>query len=144
MNPFGAERCEARINFSVLALGDTNYEQFCAAGKKIDARLATLGAKRVHPLVDCDLDYEAKAKGWSESALAALAPSPNGSATPPQKIETEPAAAGWSKTNPFPAKLVTNRKLNGDGSQKETRHFEISMTSCGQFVGQTPSASPAS
>ena len=75
----------SHLNFSVLALGDTNYEQFCAAGKKIDARLATLGAKRVHPLVDCDLDYEAKAKGWSESALTALAPSPNGSVAPAQK-----------------------------------------------------------
>jgi sulfite reductase (NADPH) flavoprotein alpha-component len=51
----------AHLQFSVLALGDTNYEQFCAAGKKMDARLEKLGAKRIHPLADCDLDYEAKA-----------------------------------------------------------------------------------
>ena len=59
------------LNFSVLALGDTNYEQFCAAGKKIDARLEALGAKRIHPLEVCDLDYEAKAKAWGEAALTA-------------------------------------------------------------------------
>src|SRR2546427_5585093 len=48
----------AHVNFSVLALGDTNYEHFCAAGKKVDARLEALGAKRIHPRTDCDLDYE--------------------------------------------------------------------------------------
>ena len=42
-----------------------------------------------------------------------------------------PAADGWSKTNPFPARLITNRRLNLDGSQKETRHFEISLDGSG-------------
>ena len=57
-----AAKSLSHLNFSVLALGDTNYEHFCAAGKKIDARLGALGAKRIHSLADCDLDYEAKAK----------------------------------------------------------------------------------
>src|SRR5262245_23684952 len=29
----------AHLRFSILALGDTNYAEFCAAGKNIDARL---------------------------------------------------------------------------------------------------------
>src|SRR6185369_11013355 len=100
----------------------------CAAGKKIDVRLEALGAKRIHPLTDCDLDYEAKAKSWTEGALAALAPAAaNGAAPVVASTESAPAEKGWSKNNPFPARLVTNRKLNADGSQKETRHFEISL-----------------
>ena len=119
----------AHLNFSVLGLGDTNYEQFCAAGKKIDARLEALGAKRIHPLETCDLDYEAKAKTWGEGALTAIAPAGGPAAN---VAAAKPVAAeGYNKTNPFPAKLITNRKLNGDGSQKETRHFEISLEGSG-------------
>jgi sulfite reductase (NADPH) flavoprotein alpha-component len=125
-----AAKTLSHLNYSVLALGDTNYEQFCAAGKKIDARLETLDAKRIHPLADCDLDYEAKAKTWANGALTTLAPMvQNGSAT--NQAEAPAVADGWSKINPFPARLLTNRKLNGDGSQKETRHFEISLEGSG-------------
>ncbi|HTD88883.1 MAG TPA: flavodoxin domain-containing protein, partial [Candidatus Binatia bacterium] len=46
------------LNFSVLALGDSNYPKFCACGKNFDEHLERLGAKRVHPRADCDLDYE--------------------------------------------------------------------------------------
>ncbi|MGH7951580.1 MAG: flavodoxin domain-containing protein, partial [Limisphaerales bacterium] len=67
-----AAKALSHLNFSVLALGDTNYEHFCAAGKKIDARLETLGAKRIHPLTDCDLEYEAKAKSWADGVFEIL------------------------------------------------------------------------
>jgi sulfite reductase (NADPH) flavoprotein alpha-component len=36
-----------------------------------------------------------------------------------------------NRKNPFPARLLTNRKLNGPGSAKETRHFEISLADSG-------------
>ncbi len=88
-----AAKTLSHLNFSVLALGDTNYEQFCAAGKKIDARLETLGAKRIHPLADCDLDYEAKSKTWANGALSRLAPMiQNGSAT--SQAEVSAVAVG--------------------------------------------------
>jgi sulfite reductase (NADPH) flavoprotein alpha-component len=123
----------AHLNFSVLALGDTNYEQFCAAGKKIDARLEQLGAKRIHPLADCDLDYEAKMKSWQDGALVAIAPAGNPAPSRQSAEEKSPGGSAplresYSKSNPFPARLLANRKLNADGSEKETRHFEISLT----------------
>jgi sulfite reductase (NADPH) flavoprotein alpha-component len=143
-----AAKTLSHLNYSVLALGDTNYEQFCAAGKKIDARLEALGAKRIHSLADCDLDYEAKAKTWTDGALTTLAPAAQNGVAITEQSEATPVAIGWSKTNPFPARLLTNRKLNGDGSQKETHHFEISLEGsdlnyeAGDALGVWPSNCP--
>jgi len=141
----------ARLNFSVLGLGDTNYEQFCAAGKKIDARLAELGAKRIHPFVDCDLDYEARAKGWIDGVFQALAPFTHAEVAtaglPDAPRPAAPLRETFSKTNPYPARLVTNRRLNGDRSEKETRHFEIALGDleydAGDALGVWPSNCPA-
>jgi sulfite reductase (NADPH) flavoprotein alpha-component len=58
------------VRFSVLALGDTAYAQFCAIGKAIDARLEALGGKRATARVDLDLDYAKQAAEWTERALA--------------------------------------------------------------------------
>jgi len=37
----------------------------------------------------------------------------------------------YTRTNPFPAKLVVNRSLCGEDSEKDTRHFEIDLTGWG-------------
>ena len=62
------------VEFSVLALGDTAYAEFCAVGKAIDARLAALGGKRAVARVDCDLDFANPAALWIDHALKVLVP----------------------------------------------------------------------
>jgi sulfite reductase (NADPH) flavoprotein alpha-component len=37
----------------------------------------------------------------------------------------------YTRTNPFPGKLLVNRTLCGQGSSKDTRHFEIDLTGSG-------------
>ena len=37
----------------------------------------------------------------------------------------------YSRKNPFRAALAVNRKLTGETSQKETRHFELSLAGSG-------------
>jgi sulfite reductase (NADPH) flavoprotein alpha-component len=116
------------LSFAVLAIGDRNYTQFCKAGALFDERLAALGAKRIQPRVDCDVDEEALGHKWFADLIEVLAPD-SGGATPLAAGETGPVA--YSKSNPFTAVLKTNRQLTGDGSAKETRHFEIVLDGSG-------------
>jgi sulfite reductase alpha subunit-like flavoprotein len=42
------------VAYSVLALGDTNYDQFCATGMMIDRMVSSLGGTRALPIVCAD------------------------------------------------------------------------------------------
>jgi sulfite reductase (NADPH) flavoprotein alpha-component len=42
-----------------------------------------------------------------------------------------PSATQWTRQNPFPGKLVVNRRLSTPDSEKDTRHFEIDLTNWG-------------
>lgn len=116
------------VKYSVLALGDKNYaDTFCLAGKKLDARLAELGATRIVDRVDCDVDFDDLAKEWSTNAFTILGASkPSDSSD-----ESDPSDKAWSKKNPFPAKLLQNTNLNAPGSSKDTRHIAFSLTGSG-------------
>ena len=143
------------IPFSVFALGDTNYEKFCQFGKDIDLRLEALGAKRVYDRFDTDVDYEEGFSVWSSGALAALGSiaAEGGIAPGTQQATVVPASttdenAGYTKKNPFRARLKTNRLMSQAGSEKETRHFEILLDDTIQYepgdaLGVIPQNNPA-
>ncbi|MED1783269.1 assimilatory sulfite reductase (NADPH) flavoprotein subunit [Brevibacillus fortis] len=120
------------LRFSVLALGDTSYELFCQTGKEFDKRLEELGGKRLIPRVDCDVDYDEQASEWMNHVLASL------SETSATQVAAASAIVGgaligtgsqteYSRSNPFQAVVLENLNLNGRGSDKETRHLEISL-----------------
>lgn len=123
----------ADARFAVLALGDSTYEFYCQAGKRLDARFEELGAKRLAPRVDCDVDYEDAAAAWTESIVAQLAAEEKAaSAVSVQAVTAAPAgASSYDKRNPFPALVVDNIVIVGRGSTKETRHIEFSLEGSG-------------
>jgi sulfite reductase (NADPH) flavoprotein alpha-component len=122
------------VKYAVLALGDSTYEHYCAAGKRLDHRLEELGGKRIGTRVDCDVDYEDDAAAWI-AAIAATLRTSSSSPLPFAPASTaEPAvprADGHDKRNPFPAAVIENIVLTGRGSSKETRHVELSLAGSG-------------
>ncbi|MFL0443052.1 assimilatory sulfite reductase (NADPH) flavoprotein subunit [Bacillus subtilis] len=119
------------LRFSVLALGDSSYEFFCQTGKEFDQRLEELGGKRISPRVDCDLDYDEPAAEWLEGVLKGLNEAGGGSAAPAPAAAPQTGESSYSRTNPFRAEVLENLNLNGRGSNKETRHVELSLEGSG-------------
>ncbi len=123
------------LSFGVLALGDSNYLGFCAQGKAFDKRLEELGAKRFIDRADCDTDFEDTAADWFASVRELLAEEQGddapASTSAPKSIPVAKVEPKWSKKNPFPARLLMNRRLNSANSARDTRHFEIELTGSG-------------
>lgn len=126
------------MRFAVLALGDYSYTNFCKAGADFDQRLEELGAKRILPRVDCDVEYQASAEGWQAQVIDAFRPLV--AKEPPGVVEAQAAAvapaateptAAYDKSRPFAAAVLERISLNGRGSEKRTFHVEISLTGSG-------------
>lgn len=131
------------VKFAVLGLGDSTYEHFCQTGKDIDKRLQELGAERVHARADCDVDYEDQANAWIEAVVGFFSkedgPSApklsvvqgTGAGAVPSASPHPQAAVVHDAKNPFPATILESIVLNGRGSDKETRHIELSLEGSG-------------
>ncbi|MFL0472048.1 assimilatory sulfite reductase (NADPH) flavoprotein subunit [Priestia sp. 179-F W1.4 NHS] len=119
------------FRFSVLSLGDSSYEFFCQTGKEFDVRLAELGGERLYPRVDCDLDFEEPANKWLKGVIDGLSEAKGHSASAAVPAEAPAGTSPYSRTNPFKAEVLENLNLNGRGSDKETRHLELSLEGSG-------------
>ncbi|NNC88295.1 MAG: assimilatory sulfite reductase (NADPH) flavoprotein subunit [Akkermansiaceae bacterium] len=124
----GSPTMEA-VRFSVCALGDTSYEQFCEIGKQVDRRLEELGGERIAARADCDVDFDEAHTAWMASVFGALGESA-GSGTGTAALAA-PSVGEFGKKNPFPAEVLEKVLLNGERSDKETWHLELSLEGSG-------------
>ena len=117
------------LQFGILALGDTSYDEFCQAGKLLDTRLEQLGATRLVDRLDCDVDYEDIADEWINKTI----PLANSGNVIVPAVETSPQVVKsiWNRKNPYPAKVSVNKLLSGPSSGKEIRHYEIDLADSG-------------
>ncbi|WP_088049853.1 assimilatory sulfite reductase (NADPH) flavoprotein subunit [Virgibacillus dakarensis] len=122
------------LRFSVLSLGDQSYEFFCQTGKDFDKRLEELGGERLYPRIDCDVDFDEPAEEWINGVVEKISEAKEAVSQPDNQLNQQAGIhaqeldlPAYSRTNPFKAEILENLNLNGRGSNKETRHLELSL-----------------
>lgn len=152
-----------RLRYSVLALGDSSYDRFCETGLQLDERLAALGAQRLAPRQDCDVDYAQPADEWMERVLPLLpraaAETASSGAAPVSSIASstaqgpaplsDPAPQDYSKQQPLAVEVLANVRLSAVGRPDPIHHLELALEpdslpiSPGDAVGVLADNNPA-
>lgn len=130
------------VRYSVLAFGDTSYENFCQTGKDFDRQFEALGAERVAERVDLDVDFDDPAEAWIGEVVEQFKDKLGGGAndasadahptvTPMPGAPAKPAADAYSRKNPYMSEVLDNVTMNGRGSSKEVHHIELETEDTG-------------
>ena len=99
-----------RLRYTVLALGDRDYEDFCGCGRKVDEGLAKAGAKAYMKREELDVDFEDTYEPWAERFFTALktTKAPDKKAVAP--AAPAPVVAADTKPKAPEAKPVASQK----------------------------------
>ncbi len=114
------------LRYAVVGLGDSSYTHFCATARAFDERLAALGAERLFPRVECDVDVAQGAATFLTEGVAKLTElwrAQQPSATPSVSAPQPPLPA----PGPTTARVLTNLRLTARGTRKEVRHVELEL-----------------
>ena len=116
-----------QTKFAVLALGDSSYEHFCRAGIDLDAQFEKLGASRLAPRVDCDVDFDAAAQKWRQQIATKISANGavNGVAPASLSVVAAPATDVFSRENPATATTVETVLLTAADESRQTWHIEL-------------------
>jgi sulfite reductase (NADPH) flavoprotein alpha-component len=140
------------LRYAVLGLGDSSYPQFCAIGRRLDERLAELGAVRFAPLGEADVDIDAVAAPWStlaleqaREALGRIVPATARSAT----VHALPTRNAHTREQPFAATVLANQRIVARDAERVVHHLELSLEDSGlhyapgDAIGIWPTNPPA-
>ncbi|MEM6511764.1 MAG: assimilatory sulfite reductase (NADPH) flavoprotein subunit [Pseudomonadota bacterium] len=118
------------LRYNVLALGDSSYVNFCQTGREFDTRLAELGAERVTPIVECDVDFQDAAQQWADATFDALPKSSNAASVVP-RLRAVPDQPTFDRDQPYLAEVQAVQRITGRDSTKAVYHVELSLEGSG-------------
>ncbi|CAB9497042.1 P450 reductase [Seminavis robusta] len=118
--------------FSVLGLGDTNYDVFCAIGKAVDKQLEVLGGSRAKPLVCADeaTGLEEVVDPWVASILLeiSLACQPDSSATSGNDENVPPENTSNSTPKESSSEIQEEKKMDSSADLKQQSAVVVSSS----------------
>lgn len=134
------------LRYAVLGLGDSSYADFCGIARRLDARLAELGAQRLFEPGLADLDIDTVADPWRTQALSSarehLKSHPSAPLATVTPLRPTHAASPWSHEKPYSAEVLLNQNVSGRDFKgkafgrhgerdKDVRHLELSLAGSG-------------
>ncbi|XP_006825318.1 NADPH oxidoreductase A-like [Saccoglossus kowalevskii] len=125
------------LNYSVLALGDSNYRYFCRAGQMIDSRLLYLGANRLIERSNVDMEDWTVINDWIKKIISCLETVVIETRVDYMSSRLPCNNDGYCRTRPFVAKMKVKRNLTTviDSDDKETIHCEFDLSGSGlEFI----------
>ena len=132
--------------YSVLALGDTNYSNFCKPGVRLDGELVRMGAKRWLPLACADdgTSLEAVVEPWKDQVktkLTAEAGAPTATAAVTAQ-EPATAAAHTSAAAPISvsASSVFSSTASDGSSSADTTSVQFKQSATAAAIQQAQQA----
>ncbi len=120
-----------KLQYGVLALGDSSYADFCEVGRQLDARLEALGAERIVERVDCDLNFRSSSEQWSLHALQEAERRAQGSGAEIRHLHAVGGILPNMAPSSFESPVLVNQRITGRGSSKDVRHLELDLNGSG-------------
>ncbi|MPQ46867.1 sulfite reductase subunit alpha [Marinifilum sp. N1E240] len=117
-----------QLNFSVLALGDSSYKDYCKTGKDLEKRLLQLGSKKILPVQECDVDFEEVARDWIKKAVEAHFHLIQADKQfPSTDFSFDFYVDSQNTKGEFQVRVKEKRNLCGSDSTKKTIHLAFSL-----------------
>ena len=120
------------LNFSLLALGDSSYADYCEMGRVFEERLLVLGGNSIVDRVDCDLDFKSAASAWAKTVIKHAREASTEIIFPqPVRLSAVASSPVHGKQNPFAAEILTRQTITGRDSSKHVEHIELDLEESG-------------
>lgn len=114
------------IDFAIIGLGDSAYQQFCGAAINLQQLLQDKGAMALQPIIKLDVNFEEQLAWLNAELLQKLkiSQAPIQQSVVPHTVTS---TVGYSRLAPVLGTVENIINLNDIGSDRETYHLEISF-----------------